>query len=74
MKLPKNEQRVYDALVYYDGWVINPHIAAHLMFWHNHTCKLLSFLMKKGLVESRRYTGTDGKKRHYCEYRLVKNG
>lgn len=73
-QLPTNEQRVYDTLVYYDNWICNPLISTQLGYMHNYTAKILSFLKKRGLVESRMVIGIDGKKKHYCEYRLVVNG
>lgn len=70
MTLSNSEQIVYNALSI--DWSINPVIAGRCGFMHNHTAKILSFLIKKNVVESRYYTGSDGKTRRYKEYRKIK--
>ncbi len=66
MTLPSNEQKVYDAVT--SEWQINPVIGRKLGQMDNYTSKLLSFLIKKGLVESRRVV-IDGKSKNHSEYK-----
>jgi len=69
--LPETEQRIIDVLTLHSpNWLINPDIAIQIGHMHNYTAKILSFLIKKGLVESR-YVIHDGEKMNYKEYRLV---
>lgn len=69
MNLPDNEIKVYNALERLGGWQINPAISNVCGIMHNYCSKLLSFLIKKGLVESRRVV-KGGKTMNYSEYRI----
>lgn len=71
--LPETEQRVVDILkLHSPEWIVSGDIAYTLGIYQNHCAKCLSFLIKKGLVESQ-YVEKDSKKENYKEYRLLKN-
>ncbi len=73
MNLPAPEQQVYDVLrLHSPNWIVSGDIAITLGHYQNYICKLLSFLINKGLVESRPVEN-NGKIEHYCEYRLKAN-
>ena len=52
-------------------WEINPIISNRTGMMHNHTAKILSFLIQDGMVDSRYVVDIQGKTHRYKEYRLV---
>ncbi len=68
--LPDPERRIYDVLkLHSPNWIVSGDIAITLGHYQNYCAKLLSFLINKGLVESRPVEN-NGKIEHYYEYRL----